>query len=276
MARSVTDAAILLTALTGADERDPATTHTINTDYTQFLDKNGLKGAKIGVLKNFMSSNLRQQAVVDSAIEVMKQQGAILIEVELPNVARYTDTETEVLLYELKADLNSYLAEFGRGSAVSTLADVIAFNEKNRSTEMPYFDQELLIKAQAKDDLNSADYLAALSNNQRYSRQEGIDLVMKEHQLDALFASTGGPAWINDFINADHIIDGFSTPPAVAGYPHITVPAGLFAGLPVGVSFAAGPYAEGMLIKLAYAFEQASRQRRLPAYTAHTLNAAAT
>lgn len=272
MTRTVRDAAILLTALAGADERDSATTNTKFTDYTQFLDTNGLKGARIGITRNAMASNLRQQAIVDQAIEVLKQQGAILVDVELPNMTKYADSELEVLLYELKADLNKYLAEFGKGSAVSSLADVIAFNEKNRSKEMPYFDQELLIKAQNKGDLSSEAYIAALTNNHQYSRAEGIDQIMKEQKLDALFASTGGPAWINDYINGDHIIDGFSTPAAVAGYPHITVPAGFFAGLPVGVSFVAGPYAEGMIIKLAYAYEQASKKRRVPTYLAHSLN----
>jgi len=272
MTRTVRDAAILLTALAGADERDATTAHTINTDYTQFLERDGLKGARIGITRNAMASNPRQQAVVDQAIEVMKQQGAILIDVELPNMTKYADTEVLVLAYELKNDLNNYLAEFGKGSAVSTLADVIAFNEKNRAQEMPYFDQELLIKAQGMGDLNSDAYLQALQNNHQYSRGEGIDQIMKEHQLDALFASTGGPAWITDYINGDHIIDGFSTPAAVAGYPHITVPAGLWAGLPVGVSFVAGPYAEGMIIKLAYAYEQASKKRTVPTYLAHSLN----
>ena len=272
MTRTVRDAAILLTALTGADNRDVATTNTINTDYTQFLDKNGLKGARIGITKNFMASNLRQQAIVDQAIDLMKQQGAVLIDVELPNITKFADSELEVLLYELKADLNKYLAEFGKGSAVSSLADVIAFNEKNRAREMPYFDQELLIKAQEKGDLNSDAYIQALNNNHQYARTEGIDQIMKEQQLDALFASTGGPAWITDYINGDHVIDGFSSPAAVAGYPHITVPAGFFAGLPVGVSFVAGPYAEGMIIKLAYAYEQASKKRKVPQYIAHSLN----
>ncbi|MET3122746.1 amidase [Oxalobacteraceae bacterium GrIS 2.11] len=273
MTRTVRDAAILLTALTGADERDSATTHTINTDYTQFLDKDGLKGARIGVVRNAMPGNLRQQAIVDQAMEVMKQQGAVLIDVEVPNISKYADSELEVLLFELKADLNKYLAEFGKGSAVATLADVIAFNEKNRAREMPYFDQELLIKAQEKGDLNSDAYLQALQNNHQYSRAEGIDQIMKEQRLDALFASTGAPAWITDYINGDHIVDtGFSTPAAVAGYPHITVPAGLFAGLPVGVSFVAGPYAEGMIIKLAYSYEQASKKRKVPTYLAHSLD----
>jgi amidase len=274
MTRTVRDAAILLSALTGEDNRDAATANTQQhaTDYTKFLDKNGLKGARIGVVRNAMPSNLRQQAVVDAAIETLKQQGAVLIDVELPNMTKYADSELEILLYELKADLNKYLAEFGSGSAATSLAAVIAFNEKNRAKEMPYFDQEFLIKAQAKGDLTSPDYLAALNNNHQYSRTEGIDQIMQEHQLDALFASTGGPAWISDYVNGDHIIDGFSTPAAVAGYPHITVPAGFFAGLPVGVSFVAGAYAEGTIIKFAYAYEQASKKRQAPTYVAHSLD----
>ena len=273
MTRTVTDAAILLTALAGEDSRDAATAGTKQhaTDYTKFLDKNGLKGARIGVVRNAMSSNMRQQAIVDAALDVLKQQGAVLIDVEVPNMDKYGNTETDVLLYELKADLNSYLAEFGKGSAATSLAAVIEFNQKNRAKEMPYFDQELMVKAQEKGDLSSPEYLAALKNNHQYSRTEGIDQVMKEHQLDALFASTGGPAFITDYVNGDHTIDGFSSPAAVAGYPHITVPAGLFAGLPVGVSFVAGAYAEGTIIKLAYAYEQASKKRSAPKYLAHSL-----
>ena len=202
---------------------------------------------------------------------MLKQQGAVLIDVEVPNMDKYGNTETDVLLYELKADLNSYLAEFGKGSAATSLTAVIEFNQKNRAKEMPYFDQELMVKAQEKGDLSSPEYLAALKNNHQYSRTEGIDQVMKEHQLDALFASTGGPAFITDYVNGDHTIDGFSSPAAVAGYPHITVPAGLFAGLPVGVSFVAGAYAEGTIIKLAYAYEQASKRRSAPKYLAHSL-----
>ena len=274
MTRTVRDAAILLSALTGEDSRDATTANSKQhaTDYTKFLDKNGLNGARIGVVRNAMPSNLRQQAVVDAAIAVLKQQGAVLIDVELPNLTKYADSELEVLLYELKADLNKYLAEFGTGSAATSLAAVIAYNEKNRANEMPYFDQEFLIKAQEKGDLTSPDYLEALKNNRQYARTEGIDQIMKEHQLDALFASTGGPAWISDYVNGDHIIDGFSTPAAVAGYPHITVPAGFFAGLPVGVSFVAGAYAESTILKLAYAYEQASKKRKAPTYAAHSLD----
>ena len=176
-----------------------------------------------------------------------------------------------MLLFELKADLNKYLAEFGQGAPVQTLKDIIAFNEKNRDREMPFFDQELFIRAEAKGGLDSKDYLEALANNHKYSRAEGIDKVMSDNQLDALFGLTGGPAWITDYVNADHFGDSFTTPAAVAGYPHITVPAGFIAGLPIGVSFVAGPYAEGALIKLAYAFEQATQHRRAPTYAAKVM-----
>jgi amidase len=268
MTRTVADTALLLTAMAGVDARDVATALSKPLDYTAFLDAEGLKGARIGIASNGRASNARVQPIVDAAIEAMRAKGAVLIDVEVPNVAKYAQTELEVLLYELKADLNKYLAEFGQGASVRSLKDVIAFNERNRDREMPYFDQELFIRAQAKGGLDSKEYLAALANNHKYSRAEGIDKVMKENKLDALFGLTGGPAWITDFVNADHFTDSFTTPAAVAGYPHITVPAGFIAGLPIGVSFVAGPYAEGMLIKLAYAFEQATKHRRAPRYLA--------
>ncbi|MBC7415690.1 MAG: amidase [Herminiimonas sp.] len=271
MTRSVADAAVLLGAMTGIDARDAATAFSSGrtTDFTRFLDADGLRGARIGVVRNAMGSNLRLQPIVDAALATMKARGAILIDVELPNMTKYGDSELEVLLYEFKADLNKYLAEFAQGAPARTLAQVIAFNDNNRSREMPYFDQELLLRAEAKGGLDSKEYLDALANNHRYSRAEGIDQVLQEHRLDALFAPTGGPAWLTDFVNADHSGDSFSSPAAVAGYPHVTVPAGLLAGLPVGVSFVGGAWSEGTLIKLAYAFEQATRHRRAPTYAAH-------
>ena len=273
MTRNVTDAALLLTALVGVDERDQITLAHKNPaiNYATFLKKDGLQGARIGVVTNAMSSNMRQQAVIDQALQVLKQQGAILIEVELPNMTAYAESELEVLMFELKADLNRYLQEFGQGAKVKTLADVIAFNEANRQTEMPYFDQELLIKAQAKGDLTDPAYVAALANNQRYSRTEGIDKIMQQHQLDALVGSTGGLAWINDYVNGDHIIDGFSTPAAVAGYPHITVPAGFVSELPVGLSFVGLQFSDAKLIQYAYAYEQASLQRRAPKFIKNSM-----
>jgi amidase len=239
-----------------------------SVDYARFLEADGLRGARIGVVRNAMASNVRVQAIIDAAMALMKARGAILVDVEVPNMAKYADSELEGFLYELKADLNKYLAEFGQGAPVRTLKDVIAFNEKNRDREMPWFDQELFLRAEAKGGLDSQEYLEAVANNLKYSRAEGIDKVMADNRLDALFAPTGGPAWITDYVNADHFGDSFSTPAAVAGYPHITVPAGFLAGLPIGISFVAGAWAEGTLIKLAYAFEQAGKHRRAPTYAA--------
>lgn len=270
MARSVEDAAILLEALAGFDARDEASAiahaKNIPINYTKALMRDGLQGARIGVVRNALGANQRLQPIIDQALATMVKQGAMLIDVELPNMSKYGETETEVLLYELKADMNRYLAEFGKGSAVNSLQDIIDFNEKNRHKEMPYFDQELLIKAQAKGGLDSKEYQEALKNNQHFSREEGIDKVINEHKLDALFALTGGPAWLTDYVNGDHYGDSFTSPAAVAGYPHITVPAGFFNGLPIGVSFVGSAFAEFKLIQFAYAFEQAAKQRRAPLY----------
>ena len=271
MTRTVADAAVLLGALAGADPRDKATAATAASagkprDYLPFLQADGLRGARIGVARNAMGGNARLQPIIDAALAVMTAKGAILIDVEVPNMTKYGDSELEVLLYELKTGLNAYLAEFAHGSAVGSLADLIAFNTQQRVREMPYFDQELLIRAEAKGGLDTPAYLEALANNHRYARTEGIDQVMAAHRLDALFALTGTPAWLTDFINSDHFGDSFSSPAAVAGYPHITVPAGFIDGLPIGVSFVAGAYAEGMLLKLAYGFEQATRHRRAPGF----------
>lgn len=269
MARTVTDAAILLNALAGVDPRDAITKESVGKvpDYTKYLDKNGLKGARIGVARNFMGNNDEVDAVIEQALLVLKAQGAILIDpLDIPNATKYGDSELEVLLYEFKADLQAYLAEFAPGSSMATMADVIAFNAAHHDRELQFFGQEFLQRANAKGGLDSKEYLDALANNQRYARAEGIDQVMKEHQLDALVAPTGGPAWLNDFINGDHSGNGFSTPAAVAGYPHITVPAGMLHGLPIGLSFVGGAYAEPTLIKFAYAYEQATRLRQVPRY----------
>ncbi|GAA4030440.1 amidase [Actimicrobium antarcticum] len=268
MTRSVADAAVLLGAMTGTDPHDSATAGIKRQDYMRFLDADGLRGARIGVVRNATASHPAVQALASAALAVMAAKGAILVDVELPNISKYGDSELEVLLYELKTGLNTYLAEFATGAPVRTLNDVIAFNQQHRATEMGFFDQELFLRAEAKGGLDSPEYLAALANNRQYSRTEGIDQVLAEYKLDALFAPTGGPAWLTDTINADHFGDSFSTPAAVAGYPHITVPAGYVAGLPVGVSFVAGAYAEGMLIKLAYAFEQSTLHRRAPGFPA--------
>jgi amidase len=269
MARSVTDAALLLSALAGVDARDAATQGSAGqlTDYSRCLDKNGLKGARIGVARNFFGNNDELDAVIEQALLVLKVRGAILIDpIEIPNVSKYQESEQEVLLYEFKAGLQSYLADFAPGASIAGMADVIAFNQQQHVRELAHFGQEFLLRANAKGGLDSKEYLDALATNQRYARTEGIDQVMQAHRLDALVAPTGSPAWLTDFINGDHAGAGFSTPAAVAGYPHITVPAGLVHGLPVGLSLVGAAYSEPTLIKLAYAYEQASLQRRPPTF----------
>jgi amidase len=273
MTRTVADAALLLTAMAGVDARDAATKDAKALDYTKFLDANGLKGARIGVVRsNFGGANDLASAVVEEALKVLSARGAILVDpVELSKTSKYEATEYEVLLYELKADMAAYLAEFAPGSSIKTLKDIIAFNEKNRAREMPFFGQEHFVAAEAKGGLDSKEYLEALANNHLYSRAEGIDQVMKEHKLDALVAPTGVPAWLTDFINGDASGTSFTTPASVAGYPHITVPAGQVFGLPVGISFVGGAWSEPTLIRFAYAFEQATLHRRAPTF-AKSLN----
>ena len=277
MARTVADAAVLLTAMAGADSRDAATMDAQGHahDYTKFLDADGLRGARIGVVRsNFGGPNDLASAVVEEALKVLTARGAILIDpVELPNTGKYAQTEYDVLLYELKADMAAYLAEFAPGSFVKTLKDIIDFNEQNRAREMPFFGQEHFLLAEAKGGLDSKEYLDALANNQLYSRAEGIDKVLKEHQLDALVAPSGGPAWLTDFIKGDASDGGFSSAAAVAGYPHVTLPAGQVFGLPCGISFVGTAWSEPVLIRLAYAFEQATMHRRAPSF-ARSLNLA--
>ncbi len=275
MARSVADAAILLEALTGVDARDPATQFAekkAGHDYTQCLDPDGLRGARIGIARKMAGSDGRVLKIFESCIDAMKQSGAIIVDpVEVPNFKKFGKTEIEVLHYEFKADLNNYLASLGPGAAVRTMEDIIQFNENNKSTVMPYFGQELMIEAQEKGPLTEKAYREALAKNHRLSRREGIDFAIKKHRLDAIVVPSGGPAWMIDLVNGDAINwDMESTSPAaVAGYPHITVPAGYIFGLPVGISFFAKAWQESKIIKLAYAFEQATEVRKPPKFPAH-------
>lgn len=270
MARTVADAAILLSALTGIDPEDAITNESrgnSSVDYTQFLDASGLRGARIGVARKSFGFNDRVDQLINSSLDVMKRLGAELIDpAEIETAGKFDDSELEVLLYELKTDLNKYLAGLGPRAPVRSLKEVIEFNERNKEREMPYFGQDLFIKAEAKGPLTDKDYLDALAKNQRMSRTEGIDAVLTKHRLDAMVAPTGGPAWPTDLINGDHFTGGYSSPSAVAGYPHITVPAGYIHGLPVGISFFGRAYSEPVLIKLAYAYEQATRFRRPPQF----------
>jgi amidase len=270
MARTVTDAAILLGALAGPDPDDAITGEGSGksfADYTQFLDANGLKGARIGVPRKYFGFNDQVDKLINSSIEEMKRLGAVIVDpAEIETSGKFDDTELEVLLYELKADLNKYLASLGPRAPVRSLKEVIEFNERNRDKEMPYFGQDLFIKAEAKGPLTSKEYLEALAKNQQLSRTEGIDAVMMKNKLDAMVAPTGGPPWPTDLLNGDHFTGGYSSPSAVAGYPHITVPAGYIHGLPVGISFFGQAYSEPVLIKLAFAFEQATKFRRPPQF----------
>ena len=271
MARTVSDAAILLGAMAGPDGRDKATKLSAKrglTDYTPFLDANGLKGARIGVARTLFGSDLRIARIMEQSLDVMKKAGAILIDVELKSSDAFGKTEMEVLLFEFKADLNAYLAACA-DVPVRSMADVIKFNEENRARVLPYFGQERMEAAQEKGPLTSKKYLAALEKNHRLARTQGINAVMTKRKLDAIVCPSGGPAWMIDPVNGDGIrtwdMDSTSYA-AVAGTPHITVPAGYIFGLPVGISFFAKAWQEPTLIKLAYAFEQITKVRKPPQF----------
>jgi amidase len=272
MARTVTDAAILLGAMTGIDSLDTVTGTSrghVSADYTQFLDANGLRGARIGVARQLFGFNDAVDRLMTESIEAIRNLGATIVDpANLETQGKFDASEFEVLLYEFKADLNAYLANAAPNVKPRTLADLIKFNEEHRAQEMPYFGQEIFEQAEKKGPLTDAAYLKALAKNHRLARAEGIDATMKKHKVDAVIAPTGGPAWTTDLLNGDHFTGGYSSASAVAGYPHITVPAGLVQDLPVGLSFFAGAWSEGTLLKFAYAFEQATKARRAPGFLA--------
>jgi amidase len=268
MARTVADAAALLNALTGYDALDPVTgtgSRHARMDFTQSLDPAALRGARIGVARKFFGFNDRVDKLMTDAIELMKREGATVVDpADLPTHGKFDAAEFEVLLYEFKADLNKYLASLAPGDHPRTLKELIDFNERHRDREMPYFGQELFVRAEAKGPLTAPAYLKALRTSKLMSQAQGIDAVMVKHRLDALIAPTGGPAWTTDLVNGDHFTGGSSTPAAVAGYPNVQVPAGYVYGLPVGISFFGRAYTEAKLIRLAYAYEQATKHRRPP------------
>jgi amidase len=271
LCRSVADAAALLSAMAGPDPRDVATGPSagqMQKDYTRFLDRAGLRGARIGVARaKFFGYSGATDRLAEAALDLLKREGAILVDpANIPHAGEYDDDELEVLLYEFKSDLASYLTELGPRAPVKSLQDVIEFNERHRDQEMPYFGQELFLQAQEKGPLTSPAYIKARNKCRRLSRSLGIDAVMAKHRLDALVAPTGNPAWPTDLVNGDHFTGSSSTPAAVAGYPSISVPMGFVHGLPVNLSFFGRAWSEPTLIRAAYAYEQASKHRRAPGF----------
>jgi amidase len=270
MTRTVTDAAILLGCVAGPDAEDPATAFAgekMASDYTGFLDAAALKGARIGVARQFFGILPAVDQLMEDAIAAIKGHGATVIDpADLPSHGKLGDGEDEVLLTEFKADLNKYLAWLGPSAPVRSLAEIIEFNERNKAREMPWFGQELFLKAQAKGPLTDQTYLDALARNHRLCRNEGIDEAMDQLQLEAIIAPTTGPAQRTDLLWGDRDTGGCTTPAAVAGYPHITVPMGMVDGLPVGLSFFGRAWSEGKLLGLAFAFEQITQARRPPRF----------
>jgi amidase len=270
MCRTVRDAAILLGVLTGVDPDDPATAASAGrsqTDYAQFCDPAGLKGMRLGVARKYFGFNDAVDALMEQSLGALRKQGATLIDpADIETFGKFDDSELVVFLYELKAGLNAYLARLGPGAPVRTLKDIIEFNERNCEKEMPYFGQDLFIKSEAKGPLSEKEYFDALAKNHQLTRVEGIDALMDKHQLDAIVAPTGSPAWLTDLVNGDHTAGGSSNAAAVAGYPNINVPAGFISGLPVGMSFFGRAWSEPTLIKIAYSFEQATKARQAPRF----------
>jgi amidase len=273
MTRTVADAAILLAAMAGQDPDDPPTRRSGPRDFSASLRVDGLRGARIGVVRNrLFGYSPASDAIAERAIADLKTAGAEVVDpANIPTLGKFDDSEFDVLLYEFKADLNKYLTWLGPASPVHSLADVIAFNEGHKDREMPYFDQELMHQAEKKGPLTEQKYKTELAKNHQLSRTLGIDAVIAKYRLDALVAPTGGPAWLTDLVNGDGGTANASSPStvtAVSGYPHITVPGGFVDGLPVGFSFFGKAWSEATLIRLAYAYEQATKHRRPPTFVA--------
>jgi amidase len=274
MTRTVADAAILLNVITGGDSRDPATIEADSrrTNYTKSLDANGLRGARIGVVRKQAGFNEEVDALLEQNIAALKNAGAVIVDpVEIPNLGKYDDAELTVLEYEFKHDLDAYLSALPESAkAPHSLKELIAFNEQERRRELPWFGQDLFVKSQALGDLGDKKYLDALASAKSLAGKLGIDAALQEYRLEALIAPTLGPAWLTDWIDGDHVSGGSSTPAAVAGYPDISVPAGFVRELPVGLSFYGAAWSEPKLIRYAYAFEQATHVRKPPRFLPHT------
>jgi amidase len=270
MARTVSDAAALLGILAGTDAADPATSQSsakASPDYTRFLEAKGLVGARLGIARNFFGSHPAVDRLMETLVAELKRAGADVVDpVQVPKPPELDSAELEVLRYEMKSDMNAYLAALGPGAPVHNLKEIIQFNDQHRDVELRWFGQEELLKSEAKGPLTDRAYRDALFACRRLARTEGIDAALSEHRLDALVAPTSAPAHVTDWVLGDHGLGDSTTPAAVAGYPSITVPAGLIHGLPVGVSFFAEAWSEPKLIRLAYAFEQITKARRPPQF----------
>jgi amidase len=268
MARSVKDAAICLGILTGVDSTDNKTLSGINhfiSDYTVFLKEEGLRGKKIGIYKGYFGTNFKVDSLMVAAIRFMNSRGAEIIEIDKVIDDQSEGISLEVMLYEYKSGLNKYFKSLGPSAPVKSLEELITFNQSD-SIELQYFDQIYLTMAQKKGDLSTPDYLRALELMRKYSQENGIDRVMDEHDLDAIIAPTGSPAWKTDLINGDSYQMGSSSPAALAGYPNITVPMGSVDGLPVGISFFGRAWSEPVLLEIAYAYERSTMYRRIPGF----------
>jgi amidase len=266
MTRTVADAAAILSALVGPDPRDPQTgpaADFVGTDYTEYLDANGLQGKRIGIERSHFGNHPVVDSLMEDAIAAMSTAGATIVDdTVIETRSQFSQASFQILLYELKTDLAAYLEMSGRPNGLATLADVIAFNEANADREMPYFGQEIFHMADEKGDLMSREYLDAVRTTHELSRAGGIDAVMDAHQLDAIVSPTTGPSWKIDLIADDASSYGSSSSAAISGYPSITVPNGYVHGMPVGILFFGRAWSEGELIRLAYAYEQATQHRR--------------
>ncbi len=275
MARTVTDAVIFLNSMVGKDKNDTISTqikdHDVNYyyDYTKHLLAGRLNGARIGVARDYFGSSKKHDALMGKNLEIMKQNGAILIDVEFPDLQKIGEPEFEVLLYEFKNDLNNYLRN--RGGKNNSLLKLIQYNKQNADKEMPYFLQELFEKAQLKKDLSDKVYLKALSSSKKYAQEKGIDAIIKKHKLDAIIMPSNSQSWLIDLMLGDSPSQyiGSSTLAAVSGYPSITVPSGFIDEMPIGISFVGQNFSEKRLIELAYSWEQLTKARKKPRLIRH-------
>ncbi|MEO0341626.1 MAG: amidase family protein, partial [Bacteroidota bacterium] len=253
----------------GIDPRDEYTVTSKGksyTDYTQFLDPKGLEGARIGLGKNYLGFHEEVDKAMEEVVKQMEAQGATVVKLDAITPNGLGRAGFDLMLYEFKDGVNKYLAQVKSDLPVKTLEDVIAWNKEHADQSMPFFDQEILEMAQKKGTLDDQEYKDAVAKSLRFNREEGIDKVMDEYKLDAIMGPTGGPAWPIDVVNGDHFGGGSSSAAARAGYPNITVPAGFIQGLPVGISIFGRAWSEPTLIKIAYAYEQATKHRKAPEF----------